>query len=310
MKRTRLLAIASSAILLSACSSYNLFGTGGHSSQSTIASSACSGNRFLQKYDCSIVRITTAARHGDADAQYALGYMYYYGIGTVRDENTAAMWINKAASQGQPLAMKAKRMIDSGGRLHHGTYAPGGYNAGGGRRGGGSSLHQKKEDVVEMNTQSPNKPIAEHLPAYKNKDKNVKRAPVLETLKRKPAEATTPAAPSEPTSAAPIKNKWSNAEKWMMKQPAKGYSLQLMGGTDLAAIKSFITRNKLKGSARYYSANLHGKKWYMLVYGEYNTAHEAQIAAKSLPQAIRARHPWVKPFAIIQKEIKDRRIVS
>ena len=73
---------------------------------------ACKTNTFLQKYDCSTNKIESAAETGEPDAQYALGYLYYYGIGTKKDLDVARLWIRKAAAQGQPLAIKALQMMD------------------------------------------------------------------------------------------------------------------------------------------------------------------------------------------------------
>src|SRR3990167_1493373 len=75
----------------------------------------CQNNPYLMKYGCSVDKIQEAAENGDPDAQYGLGYMYYYGIDTVRDKETAQLWIKRAADQGQPLAQKALSLMTSGG---------------------------------------------------------------------------------------------------------------------------------------------------------------------------------------------------
>lgn len=75
-------------------------------------SSNCSENAFLNKYDCSFKKIEAAAQRNDPDAQYALGYMYFYGIGTVRDVEFAKLWIRRAARQGQPLARRALYLLN------------------------------------------------------------------------------------------------------------------------------------------------------------------------------------------------------
>ncbi|MCS4503444.1 hypothetical protein KBTX_02688 [wastewater metagenome] len=48
-----------------------------------------------------------AARAGNPRAQYALGYMYYYGQGVVADSGQAVQWIRRAARAGDPLAVEA-----------------------------------------------------------------------------------------------------------------------------------------------------------------------------------------------------------
>lgn len=62
-------------------------------------------------YQFSVEHIKQAAAQGDPDAEYALGYMYYYGRGVTRDSQTALTWINKAATQGQPQAVKALALL-------------------------------------------------------------------------------------------------------------------------------------------------------------------------------------------------------
>lgn len=52
------------------------------------------------------------AEKGNAEAQYAIGYMYYYGKGTVEDQQRGEEWIRKAAAQGQTQAVQAMSMFD------------------------------------------------------------------------------------------------------------------------------------------------------------------------------------------------------
>ena len=49
------------------------------------------------------------AEQGDANAQYNLGFMYYYGQGVNKDKAEAAKWYRKAAAQGDA---DAKRMLE------------------------------------------------------------------------------------------------------------------------------------------------------------------------------------------------------
>lgn len=124
---------------------------------------ACSTNPYLMKYNCSIDRIQTAAENGSADAQYALGYMYYYGIGTVKDKQTAQLWIQRSAAQGQPLAKKAWTLINTGATftdLHNAA-------AEGTDLGASNTIVQQEPvDVTEMNAKKPGAPITKYLPVY------------------------------------------------------------------------------------------------------------------------------------------------
>jgi DamX protein len=66
------------------------------------------------KYTLSFEKIKSAAENGNSDAQYALGYMYYYGKGGApKNINLAKNWINKSAAQRQPQAIKALALINT-----------------------------------------------------------------------------------------------------------------------------------------------------------------------------------------------------
>lgn len=52
-----------------------------------------------------------AARQGDAEAQYSLGWMYANGRGTPRDDELAAYFFNLAAQQGHPQAAGMLRFV-------------------------------------------------------------------------------------------------------------------------------------------------------------------------------------------------------
>ena len=51
---------------------------------------------------------TPLAKKGDADAQYALGAMYFAGYGVLRDYQTAMKWYILAAEQGNSNAQETQ----------------------------------------------------------------------------------------------------------------------------------------------------------------------------------------------------------
>lgn len=51
------------------------------------------------------------ARRGDAVAEYATGYMLFYGVGIAKDEGRALDYFRKSAQQGYPEAVAALKMI-------------------------------------------------------------------------------------------------------------------------------------------------------------------------------------------------------
>ncbi len=51
------------------------------------------------------------ANTGDPVAQYATGYMLFYGVGTARDKDRARYYIRQSANRGYPPAVAALKMI-------------------------------------------------------------------------------------------------------------------------------------------------------------------------------------------------------
>ncbi len=64
-----------------------------------------------QNYRQAFIRLMPEAQKGQPDAQYAVGYMYYYGQGVTEDRKKAHCWIKKAALAGQPDARKAMSIL-------------------------------------------------------------------------------------------------------------------------------------------------------------------------------------------------------
>lgn len=65
----------------------------------------------IQNYRQAFIRLIPEAEKGQRDAQYAIGYMFYYGQGVVEDRPKALYWINCAARKGQPDAIEAMRIL-------------------------------------------------------------------------------------------------------------------------------------------------------------------------------------------------------
>lgn len=67
-----------------------------------------------QDYRKAFIRLMPEAKKGQPDAQYAVGYMYYYGAGVVENRKKAWFWITQAAKAGQPDAVKAVEILGIG----------------------------------------------------------------------------------------------------------------------------------------------------------------------------------------------------
>ncbi len=64
-----------------------------------------------QDYRQAFIRLKPIAEKGQPDAEYAVGYMYYYGQGVVEDREKAWYWINCAAKAGQREALVAINIL-------------------------------------------------------------------------------------------------------------------------------------------------------------------------------------------------------
>ncbi|OGT25884.1 MAG: hypothetical protein A3I77_01315 [Gammaproteobacteria bacterium RIFCSPLOWO2_02_FULL_42_14] len=267
-----------------------------HTSGSAKKEEACANNQYLAKYNCSVREIEAAAQSGSADAQYGLGYMYYYGIDTVKDQQTAVLWIERAAAQGQPLAKKALGLIKSDaefGDLHKAAQEKPS------KTSEQSSIirQQESEDVSTLNTKKAAEPITNHLPAYQQTSQTKKsiRDPRL-SANAKPVVASAVRETSAPASVPQV----SQAR----------YTLQLIGTYDLAYLKHVMASLDLGSHAQYFQTKNNGKDWYFLTYGHYETAAAAHDAIKQLPKNVQDMHPWVKTVASVQKEVKSQEIVA
>jgi TPR repeat protein len=73
------------------------------------------GKRYFDDgyYKRAMRELWPLAADGRAEAQYAIGYMYYYGLGVAQDTDTGYFWIKRAADKGYPPAIKALGIISS-----------------------------------------------------------------------------------------------------------------------------------------------------------------------------------------------------
>ena len=76
-------------------------------------------------YSQAYKQLYPAAQNGHPDAEYAVGYMYYYGLGVAQDKQAAIAWMQRAANQGQSQAINAVDSILNTGYTSTGQYTDG-----------------------------------------------------------------------------------------------------------------------------------------------------------------------------------------
>lgn len=62
-------------------------------------------------YKAAFHQLLPLAAADNANAQYAVGYMYYYGYGVTQDTESGLFWMQKAAAQHFAPAQKALDLI-------------------------------------------------------------------------------------------------------------------------------------------------------------------------------------------------------
>lgn len=303
--------------LMTACNRTPSAGSSGGSAGSNAP--GCSSNPYLMKYGCSIERIQSAAEAGNPDAQYALGYMYYYGIDTVKDKDTASLWIQRAAQQGQPLARKAWTLINTGaftGDLHEAASKQ------------VSSTNvvtpQPPEDVDQMNQKAQSGSVNNELPGY-GKQKAQQNSAMMTTGQNtdklhdsrlaqnaKPITANPQGASTQPMMAANNAGESVNPSENVARvaQHEGGYTVQLLASAKQSDIIDYISAHHLGTKAHAYETHLNGKPWYMLTYGHYQSERQAHMALRELPADMQHHQPWVKSFATVEKEVMTQKVVA
>lgn len=64
------------------------------------------------EYQEAVSYLLPLAQQGDADAQYALGYALYEGLGVPQDRMQAYFWIQESARQGNSSALMALEIFE------------------------------------------------------------------------------------------------------------------------------------------------------------------------------------------------------
>lgn len=104
------LVLATSLLLVTGCATTGEGSADGNaeSNGSAAPSLQLAREAYIQKdYGLAVRLLEQLARGGDPAAQYALGYMYYYGQGTESDPELALLWIRRSASNGYDKANDA-----------------------------------------------------------------------------------------------------------------------------------------------------------------------------------------------------------
>jgi septal ring-binding cell division protein DamX len=280
---------------------------------------------MAQNYALSYEKVQPAASQGDADAQYALGYMMYYGKGTKQDVDGSSVWFHKAAAQGQPQAIKALALLRQASQQssdkpvvvehkavpahamvpHVPATAP-------------TQSHEVVRDIAGVIPAKPTAPSTNHSldAALPVSNATGSASPAMHQVQPAsqppvspvPGQSVKPVAPKDMHTR--FKSLPSGAAQWvsqqaLMQRPASHYTIQVMGASREQALRRFAERHHLQ-HVSIYQTQLHGRPWYVLLQGDYPSHDAAKVAMTGLMAELKAAKPWMRAMAPIQADIRNR----
>lgn len=74
------------------------------------------------------------------------------------------------------------------------------------------------------------------------------------------------------------------------------YTVQLMGDYTLSPLKHYAIKKGITKEAAFYVTELHGRTWYVLGIGEYNSFDKAKAVLQQLPPQLKDRGAWIRPL--------------
>ena len=267
------------------------------------------------------------ANNGHAKAQANVAWMYQTGKGVEKNLNKAFAWYMKAAKQNHSIAKN-----NLGVMLEHGWgtqknlsraaywyyesanmgYSYGQYNYGKLLLDGSGVDKSQKEaaywlglaalqGVADAKGLLANKSKwdATHLPNLIPSPRIADATPNIAPLPNERAIT----APESNTSASP-QVKETLREAWILNQPAKRYTLQLLSSKEEHVIKAYLSKPDIPEPTAYYKANVLGEDWYSVVYGVFPSFEAAQHHMGLLSPGLRRYKPWIRTFADVHRAIK------
>lgn len=230
-----------------------------------------------------------SAEHGNADAQYALGYMYYYGKGVPRNTEKASYLFKLAMQQGHHDAIEAMSMIIN--------------------TNGIFTTNKKRKPLLATNslkkTLEPNKfresklqnkdLLAQRIQYRERSQNNVAK---FNSKKVKNKNAASNNALSKNMLAYKEENSLAKAKAVTIKSKksmqSNYYTIQLIADPSQNIVETFSSRNHFTDSMHKYKYVYRGATWYALSLGSYDNYTDAKHAIGKLPQNIKNMHPWVR----------------
>jgi DamX protein len=222
------------------------------------------------------------AVQGRAEAQYAVGYMYYYGYGVPQDNESGLFWMERSASQNFESARKALEMIRQNDMQEQKATA--------------FRNQPDQRDEVLQSVRTPS--IRAQAPIVVT-PRRLQRTSDVVSENSKPNFTTEPVAPETAVAETKKVPDTKVATTDSVVQP-RNFTLQLYGSYHLTDVKELQSQLKLKNTGHIYQTNHNGKDWYVLTFGNFETVHEASATKDNLPNGLKQMDPWVRKTSALK----------
>ena len=260
------------------------------------------------------------AKQGNGYAQYALGYMYYNGLGVPRNRKQAHQLLNASASNGNKNAIEALRLIatTSGGNSSESKDTANVTNL------ANTPVPMSSEDTIvskegvskaddrqpekDQPTEEPDSTITADVPVEPVETAMVvpmEQAPVeQQNISEELAVEKTEESAKDDSEKLPVNtSSLTESEKWIISQPDENYTIQLLVSGREAALQQYIKDNDLQDSAIYYKSRSNTSDLFILVQGSFESFSQATKTISLLPPEVKNAKPWIRPIGAVKESI-------
>ncbi|QZY66571.1 SPOR domain-containing protein (plasmid) [Providencia rettgeri] len=123
-------------------------------------------------------------------------------------------------------------------------------------------------------------------------------APAPSSAQTRPVKVEKPVVPVVKTAEAPELNLGGA----LRNAPNKHYTLQLSSASKAEPLFALAKKHRLSNYL-VYETERHGRRWYVLVYGEYAGMTQAKQALQQLPRALKKDTPWIRSLFHVHSEL-------
>lgn len=245
------------------------------------------------------------AEQGRADAQYALGYLYFNGMGVPKSKRVAARWFKVAADSGNKNAKLALTHLPSPentvidlrdkNKASSETMPSSSDEPGSSENGDSKSLDSSEIDKVVAAAMEI--PAADHTENdSENEQKIIVEQP--EPDDKKITESLS--------SESHFTESLSKDEQWIIDQPDTHYTIQLIVLDNEDSLLRYMGDNNLQDNTVFYRTQKNGNTTYSLIHGSFESYDLAKESMNNLSSELKAAKPWIRNIVNIQKVLLSR----